>query len=400
MNKALILSLLLICGSVFGATVSERSFAESGQDGFSLDAARMSECMDYQFSIDQNHLIPGNYPILLINADFAPTASQDANVVVTINEDENGIVIPTSGFKNGWYHLDLNAQTAKPDNFVSICAQTSDSTTSIVIKDSSLFGVYKKPVFNENDFVKTLVDYSPLVGDEFSITISLHNSGSEPVDINVFYKKPYVPYDSILYVKGQTQYVGTIQPNETVTFSYIGKSTRSGMVTIPAAVVTYTTIFGEETTLVSNYPLIMIGDPEITIKGFVFNKSSEKNIFPLQDVALQLVIQNDGLNDLFNVGVALDENADLLFDPGTTRVIPLLKAGESKTIQLRVSAKTVGRYEIGCKLTYQDSNMRQAECAPTSLRVEEQPLQTELVAGVVLVFTAVLVFLYYHFRKV
>ncbi len=395
-----IMAFLVVCSAVTGLTVSEHTWSEFGFSGISVDGTDQNGCQDMTFLVDENDLVAGNYGILSLKADFLPVASEDANVSVYINYDVNGVSVESTKFKNGWFRWNLSADQLKKDVYVQVCAQTSNSTTRIDVSDESVFGVYQKPVFTKTDFVKRIQRTDLLVGEEFEITVSLTNSGSEAVDVNVFYKKPYVPYDAILYVKGQSQYLGTIAPGKTVEYSYIGKSTKSGMVTVPAAIVTFTNIFGEEETLISNYPVIQIDDAPVAVSGVVLNKGTQKRVFVFQEVPVQIVVKNNGLTEIKNLSIALNQNESLVFSPQPTHALAELKAGESRTLEFSVAPSTEGRFELGCLLTYQDSNIRQTDCQPTSIVVEPQPQRTELLAAVVLVLTAVLVFLYYHFRKV
>jgi hypothetical protein len=263
------------------------------------------------------------------------------------------------------------------------------------------------PVFKQLDFVKTVEANRPLVGDEFEITVMLHNSGSEAVDVNVSYKKPYVPYDAILFVTGTTQFVGRIAPDQTISFSYTAKSTRSGMVTVPAAIVSYTNIFGETVNLVSNYPLLRIDDPRIAIEATILNKTSQKQVFVNQQVPLEVVLRNNGLSDLYNVAVVLDKNGSYRFLAGDgafstdgTQSVSVLRPGETRTLPVVLTPLQQGRFDIGCVLTYQDTNTRTTACQPAHLTVEQEENPTALLAGFVLVVAAALLYLYYHFRKV
>ncbi|MDO8625755.1 MAG: hypothetical protein Q7R47_06745 [Candidatus Diapherotrites archaeon] len=400
--------LLALAGSVGAAVINEYSLSAHGFAGVLAEGSNTTACADYLVRADQNWLALGAYPMFSIHADFSPVASPDANLVVVVNADGNGTAITADQFQNGWFRSDLNSLITG-DNTIRLCANTSDSTTRIEVSDDSLLGVYQKPVFLRTDFVKRIPSGAPQVGDEFEIAITLHNSGSEKADVNVFYKKPYVPYDAILFVKGQTQFLGQIIPGETISFSYTAKSTRTGMVTVPAAILSYTNIFGETENRVSNYPVILIGEPDISVDATILNKTTQKRVFVSDTVPLEVVIQNTGLSDIYNIAVALDQNAAFYFSPATDKTgfsasgnqaISVLKAGESRTLPFSVTASQEGRFSVGCTITYQDSNTHQTRCQPAHLIVEAAQGSTALLAGFVLVLAAALLYLYYHFRKV
>ncbi|GEM_PF-4794351 len=400
MNYALVGIVLILSLTVVSAkTLFETSFADLGIDTFSAQGARVTECMDFEVPVDENLLVPGNYPVLSVHAGFFPVESRDANITLYAANDENGVSQNPAAFQNNFFRFDIDQSALLDSNVLSLCAATSDSTTRIVITDSTVFGVYQKPVFGPEDFVKLIPSGSPRVGEEFEVTVELHNSGSEAVDVNLFYKKPFIDFDAVLFVKGDTEYLGEVAPGQTVSFTYTAKAIRSGMITMNAAVVSYTNIFGEEELRVSNYPLIRIRDPDVSVRAIVLNKSTQKELFAFESVPMEILVQNEGLSDLFNISVVLKQDENLFFEPTEVAAIPVLRPGETKTIPFSVSARGVGRHKVECRVFYRDTNLHETPCSPTSLLVQEKRFPTEVVAGSVLALAAVLVYLFYHFRK-
>src|SRR3989344_3189911 len=222
--------------SVFAETVSQASLQSLGFEGFENNGAQAQECKEYSLAKDWAQNSQEFYTVFSLHALFEPVASKDANVQVFLNGEE-AAQATAEEFLDGWLRVAFPNAQLQQQNKVFVCLQNSLSTTRSRVFSDSLFGTYKMADFKETGFVKTISDPVPDWGQEFEVTVSLHNSGSESADVNILYQKPGISFKHLAFVKGESGFVGKIAPNETVSFSYVMKSTKLGPFSLPGAIV-------------------------------------------------------------------------------------------------------------------------------------------------------------------
>lgn len=400
MKKAfLLIGLLFLASLGIAETISQVSLQNMGLQGFSNQLAQARVCNDFVLTKDLNKNSAEFYTVFSLHVDFEPVVSEDANVSVFLNANPQALsAAKATDFFNGWWRVRLPNQSLSEQNTVKVCLQNSLSTTSAHLLDDSLFGTYKLAEFTPTDFTKTLSNQNPLWNEEFTVTVSLHNSGSESADVNILYQKPGVSFKHLAFVKGDTSFAGTIAPQQTVTFSYAMKSTKVGPFTMPGAVAYYANEFGEPQRILSNYPLMAVKEPEIKIKAVVLNKSTEKKLRVGEPVLLQAVITNYGQFEITNIALIFPSVDGLVWNTPSNQTIASIKPNETKTIDFSVTPLAERSFQAGCTLAYLDFDVQSTACEPAQFSVEKSGFPVEWAGGIVLIILAIGVYLYYHYR--
>jgi hypothetical protein len=395
----IVLAVILLSTVVSAETITQSSFQSLGFAAFENNQPNESSCRDFLLFKDLNKNSADYYTIVSLRVQFEPVASADANVTVFL--DANPEALATSeatDFRDNWWRVQLPNEQLREQNNLTVCLNNSSSTTRSVLLADSLFGTYKTAEFKPEDFAKTVSNYQPLYGQEFVQTVSLKNSGSEAATVHIQYEKPGISFRHLAFVKGDTNFDGIILPGQTVSFSYSMKSTQTGPFTLPAAIVFYSNIFGEEEKLVSNYPVIEVKEPDIKVQAVVLNKTVEKRIVPGKALVFQVLLTNYGQFELSNIALIFPEQEGLSLNSQKNILVSSLKPGENKTIDFSVTPNQPGSYTIGCKLAYLDFGVKGAECDASSIIVESDSFPIEYVGGIILIVVALLVYLYYRYR--
>lgn len=392
---------VLLLSAASAKTIAQQPFSELGLSGFENDAASTQRCQDFALFSNTAQLQPGFYTVVSLHAQFFPIASDDATVSVFLNDNQTMLAsAKATDFKNNWWRVHLANEKLVQQNSLRVCLNTSSTTAKIALLSDSLYGIYQLPEFKPTDFVKTVSNSSPLVGQEFDITTTVHNSGSESVDINVLYKKPEIEFRHLAFVRGQSGFAGTIEQGQTVSFTYTTKATQQIPATLPAATLFYVNEWGETVQLVSNYPLMQVENPLSQVTAIVLNKSNQKQFQENRLIPFQIAVTNSGITDIANVSIVLPQSQGMGWTSNTTDFsVDLLKAGETKYLDFSVTPSQKGTFFIGCTLRYLSSPIVQTECQGTELLVEPKPFPIEFMAGIFLAVLAVLLFLFYQYRK-
>ncbi|MFH0955034.1 MAG: hypothetical protein V1777_02935 [Candidatus Micrarchaeota archaeon] len=403
-KQAILISLLmvLVLSAAQSKTIAEQTFSELGFAQFQNEAALTTACNDFALISNANQIQPGFYSVLSLHVQALPLASDDSSIDVFLNDNQTVLeTAKATDFKNGWWRLYLPNEKLQQSNAVRVCLNTSATTTKLVLLSDSLYGVYQLPEFKSGDFVKIVSNTNPLVGQEFDSTVTLHNSGSEGVDVNVLYKKPDVEFRYLAFVRGQSGFFGRIEPDQTISFAYTTKATQQIPATLPAAVLFYTNEWGETVQLVSNYPVMRVENPLSQIDAIVLNKSNQKQFVENQSIPFQIAVTNTGITDVSNISIVLDSSQILNEWTGQPSEfnVEILKAGETKYLDFSVTPNRNGNFQIGCLTRYLSVPIVQTSCQSAELTVEPKPFPIEFIAGIVLAVLAVLIFLFYQYRK-
>lgn len=402
MKRIVLLFILLVFVlNVQAETISQSSFVNLGLAGFENAQASQTVCKDFLILKNLEENAPDFFSVLSLHVQFEPVASGDANLTVFLNDQPIPVAaIKASEFENEWVRIRLPNANLLEQNRVEICLSNSNSTTHTVLLSDSLFGTYKLAEFLQSNFVKTVSENNPVLGQTFDATIFVHNSGSAPAKVTVLYKKPEVTFKHLSFVKGQTSFDGTIAPKQTISFSYSLKPKKTGPLTLPAAILSYQNEFGETKQVVSNYPLINVVLPDIKITAVMLNKSTEKKLLVGKPIPLQIILTNYGNNTISNVSVILPQESGLSFGEQQNLLVESIAAGETKTVELTATPLQKGSFEAGCRLAYLDLEVEGTTCESSRFFVEEPAFPIEFAGAIVFLVLAVLVYLFFHNRSV
>jgi len=393
------LALMAIALSAGAETITQSSFQGMGFAAFENNLPNGSKCQDFVLFKDLNKNTGAFYTVVSLHALFEPIASADANVTVFLNGEAEALMsAKATAFRNNWWRFQLPNEKLREQNVLKICLNNSSSTIKSTVQADSLYGTYRMVEFKPEEFVKTVSTNKPLWGQEFTLTVSLHNTGSEQANVHIQYEKPGISFKHLAFVKGDTTFDGSVAPGQTVSFSYTIKSTQTGPFTLPAAIVFYSNEFGEDEKLVSNYPVIEVKEPDIKVQAVVLNKATEKKLVPGKSIPLEVLLTNYGQFELSNVAVTFPEQDGMVLNSQKNQTIPSLKPGENKTIAFSVTPTMAGNFTVGCKLAYLDIGLKGADCESTRVFVESNSFPVEYLGGIALVIVAILVYLYYHYR--
>jgi hypothetical protein len=393
---ASLLAIALLTTVASAAVISEESLKDMGYDSFSLEGADSNGCFSFKFAKDLNQNTKTHYTVFSINAEFLPVPSANANIAVFLN-DQNAMIVSAKDFENNWYRLTLPREALKEANDVKACLQTAQATTRIKLSNDSMAGTYKMPELRTEGFLKTPNNYMPLIREEFTITVTLENFGSEAVDVNLLHKKPEIDYEPAAIIRGQTNKIARIPAGGKIEMQYTMKARKPTMMTLPAAAAYYTNIFGEKKRVVSNYPIVYVREPEIKITPVVLALEKQKKGLG-EETRMQLAVKNSGQDPIYDIAVFLQAPNGIVLSETEMPGIPAIRPAETKYFNFSAKAVNYGRFQLGCKLAYQDYNVTETNCENLVLDYPAPGIPIAIVSSIVLVAIAVGIYLYIYFK--
>ncbi|MDD5163325.1 MAG: NEW3 domain-containing protein [Candidatus ainarchaeum sp.] len=400
------LLILLFAGFASAETVFEKNFQELGYQNFSVDSPGSTACtfVDFGFPSDQNAFSNGNYPILSLNSDFSPVASEAAKIDVNINNAPLAEKKTTEFKCNGtecWSRIWLPKENLlEGTNRLDICLHASNSTASINLKNSSKIGLYKTAQFGKQypfktaDYFTTTADKSEMViGDTTKVTVNLHNAGSGPAEIELKYARPIAEEKkAFVFIEGKAYAQGTIEPGSDIKIDYVIKPRVIGSITLPPAAVYYTNEFGEQEVIFSGQATIKIREPEKKVDAFI---EKEKEINQLgQTVPLVLNVTSRGKDRLYNIEASIIAPPGISITGTQTKTIETIAPGETIQLSFDATASQAGTFDIGCKLVYSDFNFAESKCENSKLVFEQPGIGLEIIAVIILVIIGIAVYVY------
>ncbi|MDP6671203.1 MAG: NEW3 domain-containing protein [archaeon] len=406
MNKwyFLLLGLLVLAGSSFGAVIFERSLGEMGYSDFAVDGPETRDCTEIRFvfpnEVDFN--AEGNYAVASLHMLLLPINGKNFSVETELNGEKISPYL-TKEFacdSGCWLRAGLPKELLEEgENRLELCLNNSVDVTKSVLKAESTVGIYTLADFSkEGAFVELADNKEPLIGERVDITLLLHNYGSDAGLVEMKHartlaedKKAYVVID------GNTLFAGIIGAGETVEVSYSIKPRVLGSISLPPAILYYDNGFGEQKQKFGEMVTINVKEPERKINAFVI-KDREINL--VGDTSeMQLSVKNDGRDALFNLGVYLELPEGISVVESPESFIDVLFPGQTKSFGFSVRANQKGDYKIGCKVTYTDLNLSESKCSQTSLVFEGQEIPLEFWGGIALLLVGIGVYLYIQFGK-
>lgn len=396
----LLLVIALFFSTVSAETVFERSFQEMGFESIESDGASIENCAYWNFLYPENIDLTeeGLYPLFSINISFSPLQSDTAGASIKLNQGkENKVYIRDMHCEedNCWQRILLDKSQLLEENTLRICGITSNTTTNIVVNNTSFIGAYLQPYFE--GFEKTVSQKNLEQGEEIEISIKIKNSGSEAGEITIKRMRPLFEEikDIVIFdvLKGDGEWTGTIGAGETKEINYSIRPNIVSRITLPAAAASYKNIFGETEELKSNYPFIWVSAPK---KELTTSFGKEGEIFTV-GASTQIEVK------VINSGNWSVEQAELNLNPETgleisenKLYITNLGPGESSTFTITARGNSEGDHKIGCEISFMDGNT--AVCDGTSIAFEEQEIEPLIFAAGFFLLVGAGIYLFIHFK--
>lgn len=353
-----------ISGSGYALTLAEEPLAAYGFPGVTTDDT--SQCASFSFAPFPG-FGDGNYTIITLHPTFNPAFDPDANITLFLNEDYTpfATIISTDVEGGAAHHVIIPASEQTSTISIRLCANPSAVTQTILVSETGTIGRYQMPRFDQNgDFETYIAGTNPILGKEIQVSVKVHNSGTLPGDVKVDYRK--YPLDYIPLVKGETGFTERIYPGETKVITYSIKPLRPVQILLPPAVLTFTTIFGEEKVLESTRAYLDVDAPIFNVKGaFLVPQNQIETGQPIQ---LEWIVQNDGLDPVEDVRAIFTITPGERIAPETL-IIPLLHPARAETRVFTVTFSEAGTYELGCTLTSASNPTLSAGCQSATLQV-------------------------------
>lgn len=399
--KRIVFAMVLVCLLQFAtaAVLSEKTLSDSGYNDFIVQGVDTNACTQIAFAKDLSQNFAGDYTVFSLHAQFLPVLSEDAKAIVFLNNDSNALeTIKATDFENNWYRLILPREKLLEKNSLLVCLKTSNTVVEARLLSDSIIGTYKMPEFKAENFVKSVSNSNPIIGEEFEVTITITNTGSEATDVNVLNKKLEIDNERVQILRGQTSYFNIIKPDETVAIHYFVKAKQATVMSLQGAVAYYTNVFGERKRIVSNYPSLNVTEPEIKVKALFFLKEAVKKTG--EQTSAQIAVKNEGRNTLYNISMNLQlPQGIILVNGNAIENIKSLKPKETRFFDLNLSSGTAKEYELGCKLVYLDYNVTETNCETANLSFEERTIPAELIFAIILVACSIAVYAFLQTRK-
>ena len=289
MKKSIYITILFIL-LLSGAFSQEIVMSTLGYTDFGVEGKNKTECEDYPFSIPLSYLEGNEYPIFSVKATFFPELDESAKITLNFN-DTGAITTWAEDFycNNNvcWARPIISRSRLQKDNIVDICSSTTNITSRIVVFSGSKIGFYETPIFT----IEKTAPEQIFIGDKAEMKIIAKNLGSK--DANVFIQfispigKKVVNIDSFDIVEGESTARALIKAGDTKEFVYYIKPTLESSYNLPAAVLFFENIFGEEQHLYSNHPMLDVVKPERT-EIFIVGSTPEDNKFTFKVVVKNL----------------------------------------------------------------------------------------------------------------
>lgn len=382
MKKLLLLIIVLLAASASAKVLNERTLGSLGYEDFAVSGANNQECKTYNFASDQNFDKNNVFTVFSLNTEFKPEKAFTEKSVLQIflkSEEALKEYFPKD-FETDWKRIVLPRKMLSLDNMLKVCANTSSSVTGITVSKESIIGSYEMPYI---EIKKTVEEKYPVFGREVEVKISVKNIGSESTDLNVSYPESEKRIAGT--TKGNAEFSGVIEAGEEVLLSYFVKPNFAVQMTLPPALAQYTNVFGEKETIQSNRETIFVKEPEFKVKAFILTEKAKYGLG--EKVNAQIVVRNEGKNDLENIAIYLRFPKQLAIEkPGLGTVE--LKAGETKTINIETTSNEEGKYILGCKVIYVDLNTIYTDCEEKLLEFGQEEPNIAILFGFALLIVA------------
>lgn len=384
-HAMLALLLALLCASVYGSVVFEKSLADFGYESFE---ASEEQCKDFYITLPKAE----GYAFLILELKLKPSNTGNAKIEAFLN-GKRVAALGASELKCNEAciaRVPINKEFIKEESLLKICLKPSRSITKIELSNSSKIAYYKMPVFEKEDFRKCIVAgndcverYEAVIGEDLNVRISVRNSGNEDANILVESKRGIAGERSTKKEIGEAAFEAVAKPNETLSFYYIVRVKEATRFNLPPSALYYTDAFSEQRMLLSNtVTIIPRKTPEINAALIVDSIEQDGK------AKVSVVVSNNSGIILKNVEVRIiSENATV--EPEKA----LISVGPRDTNRAKFLLSNAENAKLSCLVTIADYNF-QIHCPEATVFSEEKDNTALVVLSILLVLIAIGVFLY------
>jgi len=397
-NKWLIVALLALFFAGFsnGETVFERSFNEMGYESLLVEGPGQKGCTQITFIFPEGQVESnGIYPIASIAVEFSPIQEGKADLNVLLN-NSNIAKLAAKDFKCNesicWERVWLPKRLLKEEeNSLQVCMQTGNSITRMILSDESKIGLYKTAYFGgKNDFQMVAEKTSLVIGEKTTISIILHNEGSDLAAAEIKFARPLAEdKNAFSVVEGDTYFRGIVKAGEKIEISYVVKPRIAATMTLPPAIVYYENEFFEQESIFSNQVTLNVREPERKVEAFIV-KNIESALVG-QPMQMMVAIKNVGRDPVYDLSVDMQGSMDLSQDE--TEIGTLLPK-ETKYLPFTAMGSIAGNYPIGCTVTYKDANIVESKCPGSFVEIMQQGISPAIYMGIILIGVALIAYIY------
>lgn len=383
----------MLMPGVHALTLEEKMLTSIGFTGLTLSTANQTQCVLLSFSPFADSEKKGNDTLLSFTWDLLPLSEMDSNIFVRdkITNEPIRVLTPNDRTSTGRIHMEIpHANVHSPTTALELCGATSASGEWLHVSEEGTIGLYQQPKFDGPTHFQTIIaGKNPLLGQEIPIQVSLTNTGSQPADVRIDYRKYDLPYIPLL--KGQTGFEGTIEPGEQKIITYLIKPLRAVQILLPPAVLTYTDIFGETVTQESTRAYLEVAAPEFNVKGAFFVPQTQVRVN--EPVNVRWVAKNEGLTPIDGLRVAFTVKPNGVISPSTIEATHLTPS-EAQSRDFTITFEKAGTYELGCLLTSAADPALKTDCESAAIEVVENDTLLPLAFSVLLLLIAMGVYAY------
>lgn len=379
---------------------AEQSFKDSGYPDFFVEGANKRLCNEYVFVKPQ--MASDEYPLLSLKAEFMPVKEGKAEIDVFLNGERLSRLTAESFYCSDsgcWARLNIEKEKILEENRAAVCMETGNSITKIKLTNESKIGGYRMPVFLLKDFVKSVDNQRPFVGNTVNVKVSLKNSGSREANVELRHVRSIVE-ETIekpeIQEIGNTYFFGAIKPGETRELNYKVKFTKAEPLSLPPAIVYYTNIFGEPQQLFSDVTDIIVLEHESTLKPEIIAEQLNE-VGRLAKVTI--AVKNQSLQAVSNAELAIQLPAGIQLAEGNEKqTITSIQPQEIKYFDYVVTAGNEGSFELGCRMTYITASVESPECGKTLIFFKQPAINPLVIGAVILTLLGVMIYFYLYYR--
>lgn len=405
-----ILVVFALATMAFGETLSETVLGDAGFEDFAVEGQNTEKCREVQF-ISTAPVNPDAFAVFSANVEFFPVASSESLVTVFLNGAKISEV-EAENFTNGFARVELPKNKTLETNKLKVCLKTSYSTTKMVLKKESFVGDYLKPDFSESSAFRLSIEpYLPRLFEEFKVTATLKNSGSQDAIVTLKYRKDHLENETpeTSLVKGKTiienvkvekcrerKENGECSSPGTVSFEYYLRPKISGTITLLPAIAEFENIFGEKTVLESNRPFVTITVPAVKIRSFI--SVPKKEYVAGEKATLLLVMSNDSFTPALNVTGKIEPTNNLQAQGEKSFLFDSIEGKQTVEKEFSVTSAQPGVFEVDCSVVLADGT--KLPCEKATIEFKEPGFSPQIAGGIVLLLIGAVVYGYiFYIRK-
>ena len=376
---------VLLCASVYGSVVFEKSLADFGYESFE---ASEEQCKDFYITLPKAE----TYAFLILELKLKPSNTGNARIEALLN----GKRVATFGAselkcdETCIARVPIDKEFIKEESLLKICLKPSKSITRMELSNSSKIAYYKMPVFEKEGFRKCIVVgndcveyYEAVIGEDLNVRISIRNSGNEDANILVESKRGIAGERSTKKEIGEAIFEATAKPDKILSFHYIVRVKEAKRFNLPPAALYYVDAFSEQRMLLSNTVTII---PRKT-----------------PDVNVALIVDSIEKDGKAKVNIVVSNGSGITLRGVEVRIISENGVAELEKMFISIGPRDTNRAEfllsnaenakLSCLVSIADYNF-QIGCPEITIVSEEKDITVLIVASVLLVLIAIGVFLY------